>query len=53
MKKLVFAVLWLVIVVPSASPAIIGVPGEVSTIQGAINEALNGDTVLVAAGVYY
>jgi parallel beta-helix repeat protein len=53
MKKLIFAVLWLLIIVPSAFPAIINVPAEVSTIQGAINSAMDGDTVLVAEGIYY
>jgi parallel beta-helix repeat protein len=53
MNKLIFAVLWSVIVVSSAFPAIINVPGEVSSIQGAINGALDGDTVLVAPGIYY
>ncbi|MGB2803411.1 MAG: right-handed parallel beta-helix repeat-containing protein [Candidatus Zixiibacteriota bacterium] len=32
---------------------IIHVPGDSSTIQGGINGAVNGDTVLVAPGIYY
>jgi len=31
----------------------INVPGDQPTIQGAINAASNGDTVLVAPGTYY
>ncbi|MFQ6031677.1 MAG: right-handed parallel beta-helix repeat-containing protein, partial [Candidatus Zixiibacteriota bacterium] len=53
MKKLAFGILWFLMVVPSAFPAIINVPGEVSTIQGAISAALDGDTVLVAPDIYY
>jgi parallel beta-helix repeat protein len=53
MKKLLFAVLWLLIIVPSAFPAIIHVPEEIPAIQGAINQAMPGDTILVAPGVYY
>jgi hypothetical protein len=32
---------------------IIYVPGDSATIQGGINGAVNGDTVLVAQGTYY
>jgi len=36
-----------------AQAKIIHVPGDSSTIQGGINGAVNGDTVLVAPGTYY
>ena len=36
----------------SASAAIINVPSDVSTIQGALDASLAGDTVLVQPGVY-
>jgi hypothetical protein len=44
--------LFLVISEPTAAQTIIHVPGDVPTIQGAINQAQNGDTVLVAPGTY-
>jgi hypothetical protein len=53
MKKLALGILWFFMVAPSAFSAVINVPGEVSSIQGAINTALDGDTVLVAPGIYY
>jgi hypothetical protein len=31
----------------------ITVPDDYSTIQGAINNAVNGDTILVKAGIYH
>ena len=40
------------IAVPSSQAAIINVPAGQPTIQGAINAASNGDTVLVAPGTY-
>jgi hypothetical protein len=36
-----------------ATAAIIAVPGDQPTIQSAINAAIDGDTVLVAPGIYY
>jgi hypothetical protein len=41
------------LIVTVVSPRIIYVPGEQPTIQAGINEARNGDTVLVARGHYY
>jgi len=38
---------------PLSSQTVIHVPGNVSTIQGAINVANTGDTVLVAPGTYF
>lgn len=40
-------------IVDAAEPKIIHVPLSYSSIQEAINEAENGDTVLVAQGIYY
>ena len=34
-------------------PGILNVPGEFTTIQSAINAAINGDTILVANGTYF
>lgn len=43
----------IVLLLPSASAQrTIHVPADVSTIQGAIQSAANGDTILVAAGTY-
>jgi hypothetical protein len=38
---------------PACAQTAIHVPGDQATIQGAINVANNGDTVLVAPGTYY
>jgi hypothetical protein len=38
---------------PQVQTTIIHVPGDSSTIQGGINGAVSGDTVLVAQGTYY
>ncbi len=38
---------------PSFAQSTINVPGDQATIQGAINAATNGDTVLVAPGTYF
>ena len=37
---------------PSATAATINVPGDYPTIQAAVNAALPGDTIIVAAGTY-
>jgi hypothetical protein len=42
----------LAILCPQANATIIHVPGDSSTIQGAVNGAKHGDTILVAPGVY-
>ena len=44
--------LLVLIALPAAAQVTIHVPGDVPTIQGAINQAQNGDTVLVAPGTY-
>jgi len=49
-------IFWAILVLFSLSQTqatIIHVPGDSSTIQGGINGAINGDTVLVAPGTYY
>ena len=43
----------LLLVISPLHARIIHVPGDSTTIQGAINGALNGDTVMVAPGTYY
>jgi hypothetical protein len=43
----------LLCLVPSAKAATINVPSDQASIQGGINAANNGDTVLVAPGTYY
>lgn len=53
LKSLVLAVICIVFVSTPAFAKIIHVPADSSTIQGGINGAVNGDTVLVAPGTYY
>jgi hypothetical protein len=51
--KLCLAVSLFAIFCPGANASIIHVPDDSSTIQGAVNGAFHGDTILVAPGVYY
>src|ERR1700722_17142951 len=53
-RALVFSSLLLSLLIsePAVAQTIIHVPGDVPTIQGAINQAQNGDTILVAPGTY-
>ncbi|MEO6304069.1 MAG: T9SS type A sorting domain-containing protein [Bacteroidia bacterium] len=54
MKKIYNLILLFSIVVSSNSfSTIINVPANFSTIQGAINASVNGDTVVVAPGTYF
>jgi parallel beta-helix repeat protein len=50
---LIFIVTAIVLLPAIARAGILHVPGQYSTIQVALNAALTGDTVLVAAGTYY
>jgi parallel beta-helix repeat protein len=50
---LLFFVAEIILVPTMARAGILHVPGQYSTIQVALNAALTGDTVLVAAGTYY
>ena len=52
MKKLLLAVLVLVIVAVPASARVIRVPAQYSTIQAAMDAAVSGDVVSVDPGVY-
>ena len=53
MRYLLAASLLLVLVAAQASAGTWYVPGDAANIQGAVNMASAGDTVLVAAGTYY
>ncbi|MCP4583758.1 MAG: hypothetical protein GY839_19275 [candidate division Zixibacteria bacterium] len=50
--KVIFALVTVIILTISASATVINVPTAFSTIQGAIDAAVDRDTVLVAPGVY-
>ncbi|MFC2088420.1 T9SS type A sorting domain-containing protein [Calditrichota bacterium] len=50
MKKIIIILLFLTL---SLSATIINVPANIDSIQGGINMAINGDTVLVQPGTYY
>ncbi len=52
MKKLFLLILALVLVTFNVYSTIKNVPADYTTIQSAINAAINGDTVLVAPGTY-
>ncbi|MCJ7459882.1 MAG: hypothetical protein MUP17_12980 [candidate division Zixibacteria bacterium] len=51
-KALLLVCVFILVSFP-AQAKIIHVPSDLSTIQGGINGAVNGDTVLVAPGTYY
>lgn len=53
LKAFVLGLAFLVLISTPALAKIIHVPSDSSTIQKGINGAVNGDTVLVAAGTYY
>ncbi len=53
MKKLNILILLLIIGTTFASAQIKKVPQDFTTIQSAIDAAVNGDTILVAAGTYF
>jgi len=53
MKHIVLLISFLLLSVISLFPQIINVPADQPTIQEGINAASNGDTVLVAEGIYY
>ncbi len=53
MNKYLFIVLALVITSLNVHSEIKNVPSQYTTIQAAINAAVNGDTVLVAPGTYF
>jgi len=50
---IIFSVLLVLLCLHQAQARIIHVPADSSTIQKGINGAVNGDTVLVAPGIYY
>jgi len=50
---IIFCAVLLLLSLHQAQAKIIHVPADSSTIQGGINGAVNGDTVLVAPGTYY
>lgn len=52
-SKILMALVLTIFPLQKADAKIIHVPADSSTIQGGINGAVNGDTVLVAAGTYY
>jgi hypothetical protein len=52
MRKIMLLIIGLVLVGASLQATIIQVPADQPTIQAGINTAVNGDTVLVADGIY-
>ena len=52
MKVMVISGLLALAMILPVSATIINVPGDSATIQGGINGASSGDTVLVASGIY-
>ena len=50
MKKLLFPIFYLI---TSLSATIINIPEDHGTIQGGIAVSMDGDTVLIAQGIYY
>jgi hypothetical protein len=53
MKTLLYFLLLLLALGIDASATVLHVPSQYTTIQGAINAASTGDTILVSPGIYY
>src|SRR3989344_4450935 len=52
MKKIIFTIALAIFLVGFISAAVINVPADQATIQAAVNAAVSGDTINVAAGTY-